>query len=284
MKTLVAAAIGSLVLIASGSPAPGQKVSIKGSNTFGEELGPALIKEFQVKYPEIQVELETRGSGSGIAALLAGGCDIASSSRPLNEDELRMAKSRGIRFENHVVGYYGIAVVVQDQHPVKALSDVDVESIFTGEVKNWKDVGGPDLPIRLYIPDSDAGTYLGFQELAMSRKPYSREAIHKTTYHEIGRTIAADPGGVGFVSLDIMRELNLQGLLVNGIHPSTIAVTEGLYPYARMIRLLTRKGETSREARLFIRFTQSREGQDILEKTGFVPRVSTPLDYGGLAF
>lgn len=271
--------IAGALLLANSTLA--QKVSIKGSNTFGEDLGPALIEGFKASKPGAEVELVSESSGIGIAALLAGQCDIASSSRPLNEDELRIMKSRSLKIENHVVGYYGIAVVVAANHPVKALTDRQVEKVFTGEITNWKDVGGPDQSINVYIPDTASGTYLGFQELAMSRKPYREDATQKPNYHELGKAVAADPAGIGYASLNIMRDLGLHGILINGIHPSSIAVIEGLYPYARMVRLFTIRGQTSRDARAFIRYVQSKEGQEIAEKTGFVPRVSTPMDFGG---
>jgi phosphate transport system substrate-binding protein len=260
----------------------GQKVSVKGSNTFGEKLGPALSEAFSRKNPAIAVQIESKGSGSGIAALLDGACDIASSSRVLTEDEVRLAKSRNIRLDNHVVGYYGIAVVVQANHPVKALTDKQVEQIFTGAITNWKQVGGPDLAIVPYIPKPTDGTYLGFQELAMAKKPYAATAVAKDHYHEIAEAVANDPGGIGYVSLNVMKETGLHGMLINGMHPSTIAVIEGLYPYARMVRLMTNHEKTSREARRFIRFIQSKEGQKIVEKTGFVPRYASPIDYGGI--
>ena len=272
-----------MVALLLATLAPAQKISIKGSNTFGEDLGPALIEGFKASQPGAEVHLVSESSGVGIASLLAGDCDIASSSRPLNEDELRILKSRNQKIENHVVGYYGIAVVVAADHPVKALSDKQVEQIFTGDITNWKDVGGPDRVIHVYIPDPEAGTYLGFQELAMSRRPYTKEAIEKANYHELGSAVAEDPGGIAYVSFNVMRDLKLHGMLVNGIHPSSIAVIEGLYPYARMVRLFTIRGQTSRDARMFIRYVQSNEGQVIVENVGFVPRVTAPMDFGGLA-
>lgn len=282
MKRFIALCLTMAVL--SLSPVWAQKISVKGSNTFGEDLGPALIEGFKEARPEIEVELVSISSGFGIAALLEGECDIAASSRALNEDERRLVKSRRLRIENHAVGYYGIAVVVQPNHPVKALNDQQVENIFTGEITNWQDVGGPDLAIRLHIADADAGTYLGFRELAMSDRNYAEGAIEHASYHELGEAVANDPAGIGYVSLNVMRDLGLHGILVNGIHPSSIAVIEGLYPYARMVRLMTRRGVTSSAARSFVRFVQSSEGQNIVERTGFVPRMSSPVHYGGIEF
>lgn len=281
MKTVLHFVMTALLVGCFLPDALGGSLRIKGSNTFGEDLGPALIEGFKAEKPDVAVELESISSGVGIMALLNGACDIAPSSRMLNEDELRLAKSRQLRIEHHSVCYYGIAVVVQPGHPVRALTDKQIEAIFTGDITNWKEVGGPDQPMNVYIPPADAGTYLGFQELAMKNRPYAPRALTKKTYHDIGTVVRVDPLGIGFVSLTILRDLDLQGVLVNGIHPSSIAVIEGLYPYARMVRLFSRHGDASPEARAFIHYCQSKEGQAIVERIGFVPRNASPLDYGG---
>ncbi|MGA1531176.1 MAG: phosphate ABC transporter substrate-binding protein [Kiritimatiellia bacterium] len=282
MKRLIACCL--LVIVLGVPESWAQQVSIKGSNTFGEDLGPALIEGFKKMRPDIEIDLVSISSGFGINALLEGKCDIASSSRALNEDEIRLVKSRRLRIENHPVGYYGIAVVVQPNHPVKALNDQQVEQIFTGEIVNWQDLGGPDRPIHLYIADADAGTHLGFRELAMSNRDYAEGAIEHVNYHDLGKAVANDPSGIGYVSLSVMREIGLHGVLINGIHPSSIAVIEGLYPYARLVRLITRRGQTSSEARAFVRFVQSQDGQNIVERTGFVPRMTSPIQYSGIDF
>src|ERR1041384_3796099 len=102
---LITVAILSVVI-----PASAEKVVIKGSNTFGEELAPRLIEEYRKDHLGATFDLESKGSATGFAALLAGECDIAAASRPANEDELRLGRSRGIRIETHMIGFYGVAV------------------------------------------------------------------------------------------------------------------------------------------------------------------------------
>lgn len=123
-------------------------LSIRGSDTFGEELGPHLIAAFQEQEPSVEIELNRLGSASGIAALLEETCDIAVSSRLFNDDEQRIARSRGISLRSAIGGYYGVAVVVNAQNPIKNLSDRAIRNIFTGRIKNWKQVGGPTAPLR----------------------------------------------------------------------------------------------------------------------------------------
>jgi phosphate transport system substrate-binding protein len=282
MKNLMILSAAMGLLAATACTSHGQKLVIKGSNTFGEELAPALIKGFAKKNASIHIELESKGSGSGIAALLDGTAEIAASSRPMTEDELRLAQSRGLTIDQHVVGYYGITIIVHEGNPVKALSDREVAKLFSGKITRWNTVGGPDEGVVVYTPNPEHGTYLGFQELAMFHSPYADSALPKGTYTEVHEAVAADPFGIGFVSINMASEKGTKGMIINGIHPSNIAVVEQLYPYARQVRLFTNRDAVSAATKKFIRFVQSRDGQRIVEKTGFVPRIATPMDLGGL--
>src|SRR5947208_13999897 len=136
-------------------PAPGKgpsaardKVVIKGSNTIGEELAPRLIAEYKKDHPNAVFELESKATGYGLAALLAGQCDIAGASRAPIKDEQDLAKARGIELKDHVIGSYSVAVIVHSSNPIANLTPEQVRDIFTGTIQNWKDVGGPDAPIH----------------------------------------------------------------------------------------------------------------------------------------
>lgn len=249
-------------------------VSIKGSNTFGEELGPRLIREFERENPGISVTIESRGTATGFAALLAGEADIAAASRVATEDELRLAQSRRIRLNSYLIGYYGVAVIVHRDNPVRNLTDAQVAALFTGAVTNWAGVGGNDQPVQCYIRDPVSGTYLGFQELAMNRQPYVASAKAFRSYAEIARAVAADPGAVGYVGLNLASHPGVRAVTINGRVASVLAVNEGMYPYARALRLYTNRDRESAATRAFVRFVLSRRGQQIVEEMGNAPRYS----------
>ena len=108
--------------IAGAAFAPAEdRLSIKGSDTFSLELGPPLISAFRNQHPEVAIELTGLGSASGIADLLADTCDLAASTRSLDETEQRMARSKGIELKSAIAGYYGLAVVVHADNPLKDL-------------------------------------------------------------------------------------------------------------------------------------------------------------------
>jgi phosphate transport system substrate-binding protein len=267
----------SAAVLAAGAAPGAEKIVIKGSNTFGEELAPKLIEEFRRVNPGVDIELESKGTASGFSALLAGDCDIAAASRPATEDELRLARSRGIKMNSYVIGYYGVAVIVNADNPLTNLSDAQVRDIFTGAIDNWKVLGWEDAPIRVYIRDPVSGTYLGFQELAMQRQPYTKTARMLQSYGEIAEAVRTDRHGIGYVGMHLAHHPGVHAVAINGVIPSVISVNEELYPYARQLRLYTDGNRESQAARQFIRFVQSRRGQELLSRLGFVRRFEQKL-------
>jgi phosphate transport system substrate-binding protein len=249
------------------------KIVIKGSNTFGEELGPRLIEEFRKQQPDVTVEIESKGSGSGFAALLAGECDMAASSRLISEDEQRLAKAHGLTLKDNVIGSYGVAVVVNKDNPVTGLSHEQVRDIFTGAIANWKQVGGPDATIDIFIRDPVSGTYLGFQELAMERKPYATSAKQFKSYPAIVEAVRQDKNAIGYAGMIFSAKAGVKPLNINGVLPAITTVNEGDYPYSRTLRLYTNKASESDAVRAFVRFVQSPAGQNVLRNSGFVRRV-----------
>jgi phosphate transport system substrate-binding protein len=268
---------GAVIALATGAAAQTAKIVIKGSNTFGEELAPALIEKYRKNHPNVSIELESKGSASGFAALLAGECDIASSSRSINDDEKRLAQSRGIKLNDRYIGSYGVAVVLHAANRVTDLTDKQVRDIFTGAITNWKALGGKDLPIHLYIRDPVSGTHLGFRELAMENKPYAASAKALQTYAEIIAAVKADEAGIGYASMHAENDKGVQVARINGKMLTVWSVNQGDYPFARSLRLYTNKNRESPQVKEFMRFVITRPGQDVVQQVGFVRRSEPPL-------
>lgn len=254
------------------------RVVIKGSNTFGEELGPRLIAEYRRTHPNVTVTLESTNSGSGIAALLAGECDIAPTSRPLTPAEEDQVRAKGMELKEYAIGYYGVAVIVNAANPVDRLTPEQVKAVFTGAARNWREVGGPDLPIRLAVRDPVSGTSLGFRELAMDTRPYAPEAESFTTYAQLAAAVAREPGGIGYAGMHEVRETGIRAVRIGDTEPSTLSVNEGWYPYARLLRLYTNQAAESPAAHDFVRYVQQKPGQQVLTKLGYVGRHEKKLD------
>jgi phosphate transport system substrate-binding protein len=249
------------------------KVVIKGSNTVGEELAPRLIAEFKKDHPTAAFEIETKGSGSGFWGVIAGVCDMAAASRTPIVDEQQQAKARGIEFKDYVIGSYGVAVIANAANGVANLTRDQVRDIFTGAIQNWKQVGGSDAAIRLYVRDPISGTYLGFREMALQDKAYTtNNATELKSYKAIVEAIAKDPNAIGYSSIPEASEAGVKTISVEGIAPSAGSIKDGKYPYARTLHFYTNKEKETAPATEFIQFVQSPKGQAIVAQSGNVPR------------
>jgi phosphate transport system substrate-binding protein len=257
-------------LLAGCSPPQSQTIVIRGSNTVGEELAPQLVAEYKKEHPSATFDAEYKGTPYGLGALIVGRCDIAAASRDVSTNELAMARDNGVEFHEDLIGSYAVAVVVNSANPLNSLTRDQVRDLFTGVVKNWKEVGGADAEVHLLIRNPISGTYLGFRELAMENKPYSLSVKAYTNYTDIVQAVAQDPGGIGYASLQLSSKPGVKTVAISGVAPSMAAVREGKYPFARFLRLYTSKSACA-PATDFIAFVQSPPGQQILDRMGFVP-------------
>ena len=251
--------------------ATNEKVVIRGSNTVGEELAPQLIAEYQKAHPTAGFDLETKGTSYGMGALMGGFCDIAGASRLPLKEELEVAQFREVQLNDYVIGAYGVAVVVNSANPVGNLTRDQVRDIFSGAIQNWKDLGGPDAPIHLYIRDPISGTYIGFKELAMDNKPYASEQNLFTNYPAIVEAVTKDANGIGYSGFNLMHHAGIKAVSIGGIEPTAEAVNQGKYPYFRTLHLYTNKAKEKPAALDFIHFVQSPQGQAVLAQIGDVP-------------
>jgi phosphate transport system substrate-binding protein len=258
------------------SPAVAQQpLRVTGSNTFGEKLGPKLVRSFERAHPDISVSLKRPGSGPGLAALIAGETDLAPTSRPANASELRAAKKAGVKLSPHNIGSYGVVVIVNESNPVKNLKPAQVRALFNGQIGNWSKVRGADQPVNLYILDTSTGARSGFQDLALRGDAYAASAKALPDYAAIISAVAADPAGLGYADMGKLPR-GVRSLLINGEPANAVAIYEQVYPYANSLYLYTLERKATPAANKFIRYALSRNGQRIIQKAGFVPRLTAP--------
>jgi phosphate transport system substrate-binding protein len=271
-RTTLATGLGLMVLgMAATGCGKAEKLVIRGSNTFGEELAPQRIADYQQAHPGIVFDTEFKGTSYGMGALMVSRCDLAAASRPASTNELRLAKDRDVEFNDYVIGSYAVAVIVNAGSPVSNLTKEQVRDIFTGVVTNWSGAGGSDAPIHLNVRDEISGTHLGFKELAMENKPYALGLKTFTNYAGIVQAVAQDANGIGYASIDLAGNAGVKAVSIGGVPPSFASVNDGKYPYARLLRLYTDKKLETPAARDFAQFVQSKRGQEIVARMGFVP-------------
>lgn len=267
----------NILLLALIAAAPGraETLRITGSNTFGEKLGPLLISGFERKYPGTGVTLQRPGSGEGISALINGKTDIAPASRPANRAELQAAKKAGVKLVPQSIGSYGVAVIVNAANPVKNLKPAQVRAFFSGRSGNWSKVRGKDQPVNVYVLGKNTGARAGFQDLAMGGDEYTASAKILPDYASIAKAVAADPNAIGYADMVPLPD-GVRSLLINGEPANSAAIYERVYPYANMLYLYTLERKATPAAKKFIRYVLSKEGQRIIQKAGFVPRLGAP--------
>lgn len=251
-------------------------ITIKGSDTM-VHLTSIWAEEFMNSHPGAEVSVTGGGSGTGIAAIINGTTDICAASRPMMEKEKQLAEGKGVQPQEFVVGRDGIAIIIHPENSVSTLTMQQLKQIFTGEVTNWKNVGGNDQPILVFSRESSSGTYVFFQEHVMDKSDYVQAARLLPGTSALVQGVSADKGGIGYVGLGFAEHgKGIKAVLVapddksEAVTPSEETVRKGLYPIARPLYLYT-KGVPTGLAKDFIDFSLSDKGQQIVEETGYVP-------------
>ena len=248
------------------------KVTIRGSNTIGEELAPRLIAEYKKDHKDAAFDLEFKGSSFGIGALMGGYCDIAGSSKPVSKEQQEIAQMRSVEIKEYILGTYTVSILVNAANPVSNLSSNQVQGLFTGKISNWKEVGGPDAPVHLCLRDPVSGTYLGFKELAMGFQDYGDQHVQLfTSYLGIADAVAKDPNGIGYAGLDQVQHAGTKAVSIDGVAPSAETVNGKKYPYARTLRFYTDSAKESAKTKDFINYVLG-DGQKVMMQMGYAPK------------
>ncbi|HEY4417268.1 MAG TPA: phosphate ABC transporter substrate-binding protein, partial [Verrucomicrobiae bacterium] len=240
--------------------------------TIGEELAPRLIAEYQKDHKSAAFDLEFKGTAYGLGAVMGHFCDIAAASKPVGKEQEEIAQIRNFKFKEYVLGSYAVTILVSANNPISNLTSNQVLSLFTGQVQNWKAVGGPDAPVHLLVRDPVSGTHLGFKELAMANQDYGTNIQFFTSYAGIATAVANDPSAIGYSGLDAAAPAGTKVVTIDGIMPSAVTVNSKKYPYARTLRFYTDAVNEPARAADFINFTLSPRGQDILTQMGYAPK------------
>jgi len=169
-----------------------------------------------------------------------------------------------------IVAYDGMAAIVNENCPVKALSKRQVEQIFAGDITDWSAVGGNPGKISIYTRNTSSGSYSDWKELAMNRRDYASSSQKMAGNEQIASEVAKNPNGIGYCGLAYTSAPGIKVVAIDGVLPSKETVISKKYPYARPTFYYT-NGEPSGEAAKFLAFTVSDDGQKIAEKVGFVP-------------
>ncbi len=246
-------------------------VVIAGSTSV-QPLSEELAAAFMDLNAGITIEVQGGGSGQGIKAIAEKIADIGALSRNVKDEEKASVS------DTIVIAKDGVAVVVNPASTVENLTIDQIKQIYTGEITNWKEVGGEDAPIVVVSREEGSGTRGAFTEITkVMSKNEAGEEVDNTTKDAlvqgstgaVMQTVATTPHTIGYVSLGSLSD-TVKAVNVEGVGPSNETVLSGEYKISRPFNYVT-GGELSEVAQLFIDFIMSEEGQAIVEENGFIP-------------
>ena len=238
-------------------------IALSGSTSM-EKMVRALSEAFMEVNPGVTVNTEFVGSGAGIEAVTAGTVDIGNSSRALKDEE----KANGV-IEN-IVAIDGIAVVVDPSNEVTALTKNQLIQVYDGTVTNWKDLGGSDMPIVVIGRESGSGTRGAFEEL-LKLEDKCKYASELDNTGAVMAKVAATPGAIGYVSLDVVDD-SVKAVSLDGVEPTEENIKAGSYILSRPFVMAT-KGEISEQNELvqaWFEYIASAEGQEVIKSAGLI--------------
>ena len=250
--------------------APGQKLVIKGSDTLGAKLVPLLTEAYKRAGHEVKFEVSAEGSTTGLSALINKSADIAMSSRPAKNTEISEGLTKKVELKSTTICYDAIALVVNSANPLKDLTRINVEAVFTGDIVDWEEIGGKAGEISIYTRNTSSGTYQDWKDLAMGKRDYALSSQKLAGNEQIVAEVSKNPNGIGYVGLAYVHAQGIKVLSVDGIFPSSETVKAKTYPYSRPLFFFTNGGPKD-EAKKFIDFVLSPAGQKIVTEVGFVP-------------
>ena len=237
-------------------------VSTDGSTSM-EKVINSLGESFMAMNKAVKFTYNPTGSGSGIQAVSEGRCDIGLSSRALKDDE----KASGL--VETVVALDGIAIVVNPENPVSDLDIDTIAKIYTGEITNWKDVGGNDAEIVLIGREAGSGTRDGFESITDTKDAcqYRQEL---TSTGDVINTVSQNPDAIGYASLSAVGD-SVKALTVGGVEATEATVKDGSYVVQRPFVLVTKEGtKLSPAAQAFFDYALSADAASIIAAAGAV--------------
>lgn len=249
----------------SGSAASGSVV-IAGSTSV-QPLSEAMSEVYMEENPDVTVEVQGGGSGQGIKSIEDGIADIGSLSREVGEDE------KGSISEEYVIAKDGVAVIVNADVNVDDLSLEQIKGIYTGEIKNWSEVGGDNAEITVVSREEGSGTRGAFTEITGVTVDdvdnTTKDALVQPSTGAVKETVSTTPNSIGYVSLGSLDD-SVKVLTVEGVEATSENVVSGDYKIQRPFVYVV-GSEVSETAQAFIDFAMSDEGQKIVEENDFIP-------------
>ena len=245
------------------------RLLVKGSTTI-LPIAQRIAEDYENQCGNIEVTVEGGGSAEGIAALIMGKADVATSSAFITGEELRLAQQQNIYPVPFRIANDCILPVVHNSNPLKNIRSEDLRKIYRGTINNWQQLGGPDLAVDVISRDTASGTYEVWHNIIMKREKVVTSRPLKQSKTEVVRAVSENPGAIGYIGLGYLNA-SVKPLRVDGVIGSHQTLQDGTYTINRPLFMFTNgwpKGRTLE----FINFVlDSDRGQILIEEAGYIP-------------
>lgn len=250
-----------------------ERITIKGSDTM-----VILVQRWTEVYRnkmKLEFQITGGGSGTGIAALINGTTDICASSRPIKKDEVQqLIDKSGYRGMEIRVARDGLSVYVNKSNPISRLTIDQIKQIFTGQITNWKSIGGPDKKIILYSRENNSGTYEFFKEHVLNKQDFSSATQHMAGTAALINAISKDPFSIGYGGAAYAKNVKAIAIAKTAsetyVLPEEKSILNGEYPISRFLYFYTSKRPEG-TVKKFIDWVISPQGQKVVREVGYYP-------------
>ncbi len=244
-------------------------------------LGQAWAEAYMKINKTISIAVTGGGSGTGISALINNTCDICEVSREMKDSEIKLAQNKGIQPYKIDVALDGLAVVVNPKNPISNLTLDQLADIFSGKIKNWNELGGPNSPIVILSREVNSGTHVYFKEHVLRKgnpegtEEFASSALLMPSSQAIADEVSQNPNAIGYYGMGYIASQQKAIHVAKNkkspfIEPTIENVISKAYPISRPLIIYT-KGEPQGSLKQFIDFILSDEGQKIVKNIDFVP-------------
>ncbi|HOS92507.1 MAG TPA: PstS family phosphate ABC transporter substrate-binding protein [Armatimonadota bacterium] len=263
-----------------GAGGAGGEIVAKGSDTL-LQVAQAMAEAYQAANPGVKISVSGGGSGTGFQALIEKTCDIANASRQIKNEEVEQAKAKGIEPVENLIGYDGIAVIVNKANPVNELTVDQISDLYVGSTNSWDKLGGKG-EVVLVSRDSTSGTYEYFLEEIIkkgdkkSTREFAPSIMALQSNPDVRRQVTESEGAIGYIGLgyvdDSVKVIGVIGKKGGAaVMPSVETVKDGSYPISRPLYMYTDKNAPKKVSD-YISWVLGDEGQAIVKEKGFVPK------------
>lgn len=259
--TLEVILLCTMISLTSACSRPSEAGFIVAGSTSVQPYAEVLAEEYMIQHSGTEIDIQGGGSSAGITAAKSGVANIGMSSRHLNEEEKSLWSVE--------IAKDGLAVIVHPSNSIDNLTLDQIRRIYSGEIKNWSELGGSDEKIHLITREEGSGTRSAFAELVMEETEITPKAIVQDSNGSVKQLIKDDENAIGYVSLGLVDE-SVKAMHLDGVAATQDNILNGSYALSRPF-LFVALSEPTGETKQFLDYVLSPEGQKMLSDEGLVP-------------